>query len=495
MAMTSDAPTPLVARLAALAATEPEWIAVTAVDGDISRGDLEVSSDAWACELISLGVQRGDYVAIVMPNGVEFVSVLVAVWKTGAVPAPLSVKLSHTELFDMLELLNPRVVVGVGPERAGNRVCLPCGHRPAFHPEANLDRTVISPSWKAIGSGGSTGRPKVIVTPAPATLEVQLAGMGVLGIREGDVSVITAPLSHNGPFISLVHTLLLGGRVVLTDRFDAETLLQTVQQEGATWLYLVPTMMSRIWKLPHAIRGRYNLDTLRTVVHMGAPCPAWLKQAWVDWLGPDRLRELYTSTEAIVVFAATGREWIEHPGTVGLPIGGQAQIRSAAGDVLPPGETGLIWLLRDPELGQSYQYLGATATGDGQGWQTLGDIGRVDVDGYLYVEDRESDMILVGGSNVYAAEVEAAVLDHPAVADACVIGLPNEDLGQVPHALVYATAEVSEAELSAHILERVAPYKRPRSYEFVNAPLRDAAGKIRRQQLRAERLSVTQSTT
>ena len=267
-----------------------------------------------------------------------------------------------------------------------------------------------------------------------------------------------------------------------------------MDREGATWLYLVPTMMSRIWKLPDEIRGRYNLDTLRTAVHMGAPCPAWLKQAWVDWLGPARLRELYTSTEALVVFAADGREWVEHPGTVGLPLGGEVQIRSAAGEVLLPGETGLIWLRRPPELGPSYVYLGATATSDRQGWQTLGDIGRLDVDGYLYVEDRESDMILVGGSNVYPAEIEAALLDHPAVADACVIGLPNDDLGQAPHALVYATADVDEAELSAHVLQHVAPYKRPRSYEFVDAPLRDAAGKVRRQQLRSDRLSASPST-
>lgn len=492
--MTQEVPTPLVNRLRELAIADPDRIAVTAEDGNIGRLELDADSDARARELIHLGVRPGDYVAMVLPNSIEFVSVLVAIWKTGAVPAPLSTKLTDSELPGMLELLDPRVVVGADPDRVGGRTHLPAGHRPTPRPEVELDRTVISPSWKAIGSGGSTGRPKVIVTPAPATLDVQYASMGALGVREEDISVITAPLSHNGPFISLLHTLLLGGRVVLTGRFDAESLLQTVDREGATWLYLVPTMMSRIWKLPDEIRSRYSLGTLRTAVHMGAPCPAWLKQAWVNWLGPARLLELYTSTEALVVFAADGREWVEHPGTVGLPLGGEVQIRSAAGEVLLPGETGLIWLRRSPELGPSYVYLGATATSDRQGWQTLGDIGRLDVDGYLYVEDRESDMILVGGSNVYPAEIEAALLDHPAVADACVIGLPNDDLGQAPHALVYATADVDEAELSAHVLQHVAPYKRPRSYEFVDAPLRDAAGKVRRQQLRSDRLSASPST-
>lgn len=486
---------PLVERLRELSAEDPDRIVVTAEDGDISRGDLESDSDARARELIQLGVRPGDYVCIVLPNGVEFVSVLVAVWKAGAVPTPLSARLAEAELAGVLDLLDPHVVVGAEPELVGDRTHLPAGHRPAPLPEIGLDRTVISPSWKAIGSGGSTGRPKVIVAAEPASLAALNLGSSLLGIGEDEVSVITAPLSHNGPFLSLVHTLLRGGRAVLTGRFDPEKTLATVEREGATWLYLVPTMMGRIWKLPEEVRGRYDLGSLHTIIHMGAPCPGWLKRAWVNWLGPDRLLEMYTSTEAMVVFVASGREWLERPGTVGLPRGGEVQVRSPEGKVVPAGEPGLIWVRRHTELGPSYHYLGATAQADPEGWQTLGDIGRLDADGYLYIEDRESDMILVGGTNVYPAEVEAALLEHPAVTDCCVIGLPSDDLGQVPHALVYATSGVDEAELADHAVRRLAPYKRPRSYEFVGAALRDAAGKVRRRQLRAERISTSGSST
>lgn len=487
--MTAAARTPLVERLRELAAADPGQLAVSAEDGSLTRGELDADSDARARELVHLGVRPGDYVSLVLPNGLEFVSVLVAIWKAGAVPVPLSARLADAELTEMIELLDPRVVVGADPAVSGGRLCLPPGHRAVSHPEVTLDRSVLSPSWKAIGSGGSSGRPKVIVATVSASLAEQNLGVSALGIVEADVSVVTAPLSHNGPFISLVHTLLLGGRVVFTGRFDPQKVLATVQREHATWLYLVPTMMNRIWKLPEEVRGAYDLSSLRTIIHMGAPCPVWLKRGWVDWLGPDRFLEMYASTEGVVVFVATGREWLEHPGTVGLPHGGEVQVRSADGEVLPPGATGQVWVRRAPGLGPSYRYLGASAHADSRGWETLGDIGRVDEDGYLYIEDREGDMILVGGSNVYPAEIEAALLDHPAVEDCCVVGLPHDDLGQVPHAIVYATGEVGEAALAEHTGQRLAPYKRPRSYEFVESALRDAAGKVRRRQLRSERLA------
>ena len=487
--MTDTTRTSLAARLHELAAAAPDRIAVSAAEGSLTRGELDADSDVRARELVQLGVRPGHFVCVVLPNGLEFVSVLVAIWKAGAVPVPLSARLTGAELTELIDLLDPWVVVGADPAVTGGRPCLPPGHHPADHPEVTLDRSVISPSWKAIGSGGSTGRPKVIVATASASLAEQHLDVSALGIAEEDASVVTAPLSHNGPFIGLVHTLLLGGRVVFTGRFDPEKVLATVQRERATWLYLVPTMMSRIWKLPEEVRGAYDLSSLRVIIHMGAPCPAWLKRAWVDWLGPDRFLEMYTSTEGVVVFVATGREWLRRPGTVGLPRGGEVQVRSVDGEVLPPGATGQVWVRRAAELGSSYRYLGASAHADSHGWETFGDIGRLDEDGYLYIEDREADMILVGGSNVYPAEIEAALLDHPAVEDCCVIGLPNDDLGQVPHAIVYATGEVDEAALAEHAAGRLAPYKRPRSHEFVESALRDAAGKVRRRQLRSDRLA------
>jgi bile acid-coenzyme A ligase len=242
-------------------------------------------------------------------------------------------------------------------------------------------------------------------------------------------------------------------------------------------------MMSRIWKLPAQVRSGYDLSSIRTVIHMGAPCPSWLKREWVDWLGPDRVVELYSTTEGVVVFTATGREWLQRPGTVGRANGGEVQIRSSDGAPVRTGSTGLVWVRRDAELGSCYRYLGADAAAAAEGWECAGDIGRVDRDGYLYLEDREADMILVAAFNVYPAEIESAILEHPAVLDCCVIGLPDDDLGQRPHAIVYVGGEVDEAQLATHAQRRLTAYKRPRSYEFVSSPLRDAAGKVRRREL------------
>jgi bile acid-coenzyme A ligase len=482
-------------RLRELAAADPNSIAVSSEERSLSRGELATDSDARARELIHLGVRRGDYVCLVLPNGVEFVSCLVAVWKAGGVPVPLSDRLTSSELADLLDLIDPRVVVGGEPGQVADRTHLPADRRPALHPEIDLDRTAVSPAWKALGSGGSTGRPKVIVAHESASLSELPVGANPVGLRERDVCAITAPLSHNGPFYCLVHTLLLGGRAVLTGRFDPEKTLAVLEREKVTWLYLVPTMMGRIAKLPDEVRARYDLAALRTIMHTAAPCPAWLKQAWIDWLGPDRMLELYASTEATVVFVATGREWLERPGTVGLARGGEVQVRSPEGAVLGADQFGKIWVRRHAELGPSYRYMGANAEIDGAGWETLGDMGRLDADGYLFVEDRETDMMLVGGFNVYPAEIESALLEHPAVIDCCVVGLPHDDLGQVPHALVYASTELDEAELTAHAGARLTRYKVPRSYEFVDSVLRDAAGKVRRSRLRDERISASGSTT
>jgi bile acid-coenzyme A ligase len=475
--------------LRALAAAGPDRAAVTADEGLITRGGLDVESDLWAGEFLSLGVRANDYVCLVLPNGLEFVSVLLGVWKVGGVPVPLNNRLAPVELTALLDLIDPSLVVGAAADMAGDRPWVVSGQRPTPHPEIRLDPGVVSRSWKGMASGGSTGRPKMIVATAAAVVTENLIGRDAR-IDQSEVSLVTAPLSHNGPFYSLVSTLLRGGQVVLSDRFDPELLLATIERERVTEVYLVPTMMSRIWKLPEEVRSSYDLSSLRTATHMGAPCPPWLKRAWIEWIGADRILELYGNTEGLVIFLATGREWLERPGTVGLPLGGEVEIRSDDGSPLPSGESGLIWVRRDPELGPTYRYLGAVAKSDPLGWETAGDIGHVDDDGYLYVDDRETDMMLVGGFNVYPAEVEAALLEHPAVLDCCVIGLPRDDLGQAPHAIIYATSEIGEAELARHAMRRLTAYKRPRSYEFVSSPVRDAAGKVRRRELISDRTAL-----
>jgi bile acid-coenzyme A ligase len=199
--------------------------------------------------------------------------------------------------------------------------------------------------------------------------------------------------------------------------------------------------------------------------------------------------ELYGGTELQAMTVITGTEWLAHRGSAGRPVIGEMQIRDFDGQPVPAGQEGEIWMRRGPGAPSPYQYIGATARSAPGGWESLGDIGYIDADGYVYITDRLADMILVGGANVYPAEIEAALDEHPSVRSCCVIGLPDEDLGNIPYAIVELVKPVSDEDLMAHLRLRLAPYKLPRVIERATTPLRDDAGKVRRSALRAERIA------
>ncbi|MCO5999428.1 AMP-binding protein [Actinoallomurus rhizosphaericola] len=470
--------TPLGVALTRLAAAEPETPALTCGGVTLSRRELDERANRLAWELRDHGVRVGDRVAIVLPNGIDFVVALLAAWKAGGTPVPVSDRLPAAEREPVLELARPVVVIaasgpGTIPPSAGDG-----------QPESAPPGIVPQP-WKILASGGSTGRPKLIATVEPGIAE--RAGLFGLAAQmsEGGAALVTAPLTHNGPFMSLTAALLFGKHVVLMERFGAAEALRLAERRRVDWMYAVPTMMHRIWRLPEADRTAADLSALRVLFHLGAPIAPWLKQAWIDWLGPERIWELYAGTEAQAVTRISGTEWLAHRGSVGRPLTGDIEVRDELGRPLGPGRVGQVWMR--PDAGPTYTYIGATARSDGR-WECLGDLGYIDADGYLYLTDRDTDMILVGGSNVYPAEIEGVLEEHPAVRSAAVIGLPDEDLGSVPHAIVQADADVDEAALLAHLRERLAAYKLPRTFEFVTVPLRDDAGKIRRAALRAARL-------
>jgi bile acid-coenzyme A ligase len=273
-------------------------------------------------------------------------------------------------------------------------------------------------------------------------------------------------------------------------KFDAEETLRLIEKHRATWVYLVPTMMSRIWRLPEEVRNKYDLSSLKTLWHLAAPCPAWLKEEWINWLGPDVVWELYGGTEGVAATIISDAEWLAHKGSVGKSTpNAEIEAFGPDGKVLPRGEVGEIFMRQKPGLASTYRYIGAeTRKLDGE-WESIGDIGWLDADGYLYLADRRTDMILVGGANVYPAEVEAAIDEHPLVQSSCVIGIPDDDLGARVHAIVQPRGGLSSEDLERHLAERLVTYKRPRSIEFTNEALRDDAGKVRRSQLREERIA------
>lgn len=458
----------------------------------ITRGDLEREANRLARDLSSRGVGHGDFVTVALPNSIDWFVAYVAIWKLGAIPQPVSAKLPPRELAAIVELAAPKVVVGVEPGSDMAALlppaveCLPKGYNASGDLSDEPLPDAISPAWKAPTSGGSTGRPKLIVSGDPAVLDADSDPPLFLG-RDGCL-VMPGPLYHNGPAVWSCQALLCGSTVVLLERFDAVATLAAIAEHRADVVYLVPTMMKRIWRLDEAVRDSFDLSSLRIVWHLAEPCPQWLKQVWIDWLGPERIVELYAGTEGQAMTLITGTEWLAHRGSVGRVTTGEIKVCDAEGNELPPGEQGEVWMRASHRETPSYTYLGADAKRLDGGWESLGDLGWFDTDGYLYLGDRLADMILTGGANVYPAEVESAIQEHPAVRSVVVIGLPDEDRGNRVHAIVEADPQqVSEAELLAFAADRLAKYKLPRSVEFVDEPLRDDAGKVRRAALRSER--------
>ncbi|MEY2565899.1 MAG: bile acid-coenzyme ligase [Actinomycetota bacterium] len=473
---------------ARLAATDPDLPAVTHDGRTLTRAELERRTNRLARAYQQLGVVHDSFVTIALPNGIEFVEATIATWKAGATPQPISARLPAREREAIIGLADPSLVVGVDPADAMGRPSVRVG----FEPDPALDDGPLAPlvasSWKAPTSGGSTGRPKLIVATQPAEFDQVAPYGGLFLIQDGDVELTTGPLYHNGPFMTAFATLLKGGHTVVMTRFDAATALRLVEEHRVTWMYAVPTMMQRIWRLPVTERERYDISSLRVLYHLAAPCPPWLKEAFIDWLGAEVVWELYAGTEAQAGTVISGAEWLAHRGSVGRPALGEIKILGPDGEELPPGEVGMVWLRRGEDAPPSYRYIGAEAKARDGGWEALGDMGRMDADGYLYLTDRDTDMILVGGANVYPAEVEGALDEHPAVMSSCVIGLPDEDMGSRVHALLQVDADVDEDDLRAFLAERLVTYKIPRSFERVDEPLRDDAGKVRRSALRAARV-------
>lgn len=481
------APVSIPAAFAHHVVRDPNAPAVTCGAQTLSRGELDRRSNQRARLLQSRGVGAGDFVAIALPNGIEFFETTFAIWKLGATPAPVSHRLPAAELQALVDTLAPRLIIGA-PEGAVS------GHEQLA---ANAPLTsdfaddplpdIVAPHLKAIASGGSTGRPKVIVDAGRAVMDPTNP---IAGMVMDDTVLNPGPLYHAAPF-GLTHMALCwGGHVIQMERFEPETALSLMQAHRVRYAFFVPTMMHRVWRALE--RGAaFDSEALELVMHVAAVCPVWLKEKWIDWLGPERIWEFYGGTEGFGATSITGAEWLTRRGSVGRAgAGAELAILDESGQALPPGEIGGIYFRPAGGTNSTYRYLGAEAQRRGD-WETFGDLGHLDADGYLYIADRRTDLIISGGANVYPAEVEAALDLHPAVLSSAVIGLPDEDLGQRVHAIVQLDPAYGEAvspeALAAFLATRLVRYKTPRTYEFVATPLRDDAGKVRRSALRSDR--------
>ncbi|MBV9902997.1 MAG: AMP-binding protein, partial [Alphaproteobacteria bacterium] len=335
-------------RMADIAAEKPDAPAITSQDVTRTWRELHLRTNRMARGLLAKGVKFGDFVTIALPNGNGFIETCYALWKIGATPQPVSSRLPPNELAAIIELANSPIVVSDTPMESPRPVVSVRELYEASHDDSDLPEA-IAPAYKAPTSGGSTGRPKLIVSGQRGVTVKGGMLQSFYKYTKDTTVLMPGPLYHNGPFGCVFGALNAGAHVIVMPKFDAEDTLRHIEKYKADWIYLVPTMMSRIWRLPN--REDFDVSSLKTLWHLAAPCPPHLKEAYINWLGGDVIMELYAGTEAQCVTTITGTEWLQHRGSVGRVMGGgEMKAFDADGKLLPPGETGEIYMRRDPSL-------------------------------------------------------------------------------------------------------------------------------------------------
>ena len=451
----------------------------------LTRHELDQRAAALAHRLIADGVEPGQTVATVMPNSIEHMVAILATYMAGGTPFPIAYRMPEAERGRVIELAAPRVVIG---EPEAGATITPQEITAPPEPVDLPPRAVPSPV-KIVASGGSTGTPKLIVSPGALEFPPTIHPTAImLGVKPDDLFYSPGPLYHNAPFFFSVVALISGARIMLNERFNASQALDLIEQNRVTALNLVPTMMQRMLREPDW--ETRDLSSVRLAWHLAAPCPAWAKEGFIDRFGGDAIMELWGATETTGITTISGTEWLEHKGSVGKGLNTEFRILDPDRNELPPGEVGEVFS-RFGGTAANYQYVGASALEvDHEGFASVGDMGYVDEDGYLFLADRRTDMIISGGSNIFPAEVEQVISSHPGVGDVAVIGLLDDDLGRKVWAVVEpidAAHPPSATELLAACADQLARYKVPRGIEFVDALPRNEAGKIRRLSLREER--------
>ncbi|HVV30331.1 MAG TPA: AMP-binding protein [Mycobacteriales bacterium] len=477
--------------LTELASARPDQANITLIapDGtetDLSWAVLEARANQIAHRFAELGVTKDAVVALALPTCAEHILVTLAIWKLGAVLLPLRHDMPSWEMDRLLSLAEPTILVSDSHEAS-----IPVLTRDDLARTAELDDRplpdVVPDCVNYVASSGSTGSPKLIVTPRRGVVGADPDTAFFLSSGPA-TALVVSPLYHVNGFAFAAPFALEGARVYVLEKFDAALAVDVIERHRITLTVMVPTMLQRIARLSDI--GTRNLRSLTRLVYGGAKVPDWVVDRWLELIDPAAFLFTYGSSERLGFVAMTGLEWPEHRGSTGKPMDCRISIRDPDGRELPTGETGEIFL-RSLEERPVFQYIGMpTPEPSADGYRSLGDLGWLDSDGYLYIADRRTDMIVSGGANVFPAEVEEALSEHPDVVDQVVVPVPDQEWGHRVHAIVQPRDPEQPpppAELRAWCKARLAAYKAPRTFEFVARMPRTEAGKLNRTALGTQR--------
>jgi long-chain acyl-CoA synthetase len=485
---------------------------------EIPHDELRAQAARLARGLAAHGVEFGERVAMVLRNDPDFLLVSAGCGLLGAVPVPVNwhwrgdelkhvithsgskAVFAHSAFVDEVERQLPRGVplieVPVREEQAaGYGACALTGRHQVLDEWISGYEPYAEPLEAApmslIYTSGTTGLPKGVIRSPMTPEESQQVAMTTLngmGLKPGMRTIVTAPMYHSAPNAQSLFSVALGIDLTLMARFDPERFLAAIEEQRITHAQVVPTMFVRLLELPDEVRQRYDLSSLEAVVHAAAPCPAHIKKRMIEWLGPVIL-EYYGGTETGIVVTCDSKEWLAHEGTVGKPVAdAKIQVFDPAGELLPQGETGEIYV-KPPRFWPGFTYLGQEDKRreiDRDGYISIGDVGRVDGDGFLYLSDRARDMVISGGVNIYPIEIEACLLELPGVRDVAVFGIADDSYGEALAAHVDADpdAGLNEDDIRDHLRHRLAGYKVPRVVVFDDDLPREESGKIFKRRIR-----------
>jgi long-chain acyl-CoA synthetase len=478
-----------------IAAQMPDRPAVIFADQQLGYGELDANSLGVAAMLHASGIKAGDVIALLIGNRPEFFSVAWAAQRSGLYYLPIPTRLTVAEIAYILADSGAKALFADAEhmplaQRASDGLAITLHGIDA--PTGDFPLPPAIEGGDMLYTSGTTGKPKGVRRPLSGeplgsdAKRVERA-KALFGIDGDSVFLSPAPLYHAAPLRFTMNLLRVGGTVVGMRKFDPAAALALIARHGVTHSQWVPTMFNRLLALPEAERSTHDLSSHRVAIHAGAPCAPDLKRQMINWWGPI-LHEYYSGTESVGFTHVTSPEWLQRPGTVGKAYGCKIHIVDDGGDPLPIGETGAVYF--EGKAGLSYHNDAAktAAAHDARGWATMGDIGYVDGDGYLFLTDRRAFTIISGGVNIYPSEIEAALAGHAAVADSAVFGIADADLGESIFALVeLAPGQNADAalaqQLADHAALSLARFKIPRRIAFGSVG-RTETGKIHKAKLR-----------